>query len=225
MALFAERFELEPSSRPRDGYNIAPGGPVTVIVGESDGAARAEQFHWGLIPAWAKSAETRYKMINARIETVDEKPAYRGLLEGHRCLIPADGFFEWQPQPEGPKQPWWFQLADAELFSFAGLWTTWQPAPDVEPVHSCTMLTCEANDVVSPVHHRMPVVLKRASETRWLDPAVGAAAALTLAADCANDQLTARPVSRAVNSTRNTGPECIAAPSDDATGGPATALF
>jgi len=168
-------------------------------------------FHWGLIPAWAESAERQYKMINARIETVTEKRAYSALLAQFRCLIPADGFFEWQPRAGEPKQPWWFHLPSAELFAFAGLWTSWQPKPDVEPVNSCTILTTAANDVVAPVHGRMPLILERGDEAGWLDPAVTAAQALALAVSNNNSQLIGEPVSRSVNNTRNQGAECIEA--------------
>lgn len=166
-------------------------------------------FHWGLIPAWSESAEKQYKMINARAETVREKRAYSGLLAEHRCLIPADGFYEWQPQPEGPKQPWWFHLPSSEPFAFAGLWTSWQPEPDVEPVGSCTILTSSANEIVAPVHSRMPLILNAADERAWLDADVSADDAIARLDDCANRELIAHPVSRAVNNTRNIGAELI----------------
>ena len=211
LALFGERFALAAPPDEAAGYNVPPGRNVATIVQRADSPPSCEMFHWGLIPAWSQSSERQYKMINARVETVSEKPAYSGLLEQHRCLIPADGFFEWQPQAEGPKRPWWFHLPDAPLFAFAGLWTSWQPQPDVEAVDSCTILTTAANAVVSPVHGRMPLIISRADEEAWLEPTVPAAQAIALLDRSANDQLLSQPVSRGVNNTRNQGPECIEA--------------
>ena len=209
LALFEDRFLVAPPPASAAGYNVPPGRTVATVVHRAGSAPSCEMFHWGLIPAWAESAERQYKMINARIETVTEKRAYSGLLAQYRCLIPADGFFEWQPRSDGPKQPWWFHLPSAELFAFAGLWTCWQPRPDVEPVNSCTILTTAANDVVAPVHGRMPLILERRDETAWLDPGVTAKEALSLAASNANGSLTREPVSRSVNKPRNQGSECI----------------
>jgi putative SOS response-associated peptidase YedK len=211
LTLFGERFAVAAPPGEAAGYNVPPGRNVAAIVQRADSAPSCEMFHWGLIPAWSQSSERQYKMINARVETVSEKRAYSGLLEQHRCLIPADGFFEWQPQAEGPKQPWWFHLPDAQLFAFAGLWTSWQPQPDVEAVDSCTILTTAANAVVAPVHGRMPLIVSRADEAAWLQPTVPAAQAIELLARSANDQLLSQAVSRGVNSTRNQGPECIEA--------------
>ncbi|MDP4603131.1 MAG: SOS response-associated peptidase [Solirubrobacteraceae bacterium] len=216
LTLFSERFGVPNAPEQAAGYNIAPGRPIAAVARRSGAAPSCEMFHWGLIPAWSPAAETRYKMINARVETVREKRSYTDLISGHRCLIPADGFFEWQPQAEGPKRPWWFHLADSELFAFAGLWTSWQPQPGVEPVDSCTMLTTNANETVAPVHNRMPLILRPEDEEAWLDPAVGVEDALGLLENSANALLLTQPVSRAVNSTRNQGEDCIAAvdPSD-----------
>jgi len=211
LALFAERFSVAAPPDEAAGYNVPPGRAVATIVQRAGSDPSCEMFHWGLIPAWAQSTERQYKMINARVETVAEKRAYSGLLDQHRCLIPADGFFEWQPQDEGPKQPWWFHLSGAELFAFAGLWTSWQPQPDVEPVDSCTILTTAANNIVSPVHGRMPLIMSREDEETWLDPAVPATQAMALLGRSANDELLRQAVSRGVNNTRNHGPECIEA--------------
>lgn len=211
LALFAERFGVGAPPQSASGYNIPPGRPVAAVVHRADSLPSCEMFHWGLIPAWAQSAERPYKMINARVETVAEKRAYSSLLQQHRCLIPADGFFEWQAAASGPKQPWWFHLPGAELFAFAGLWTSWQPQPDVEPVNSCTILTTAAKDVVSPVHGRMPLILRRDDESRWIDPEVGSDAAISIVSANANADLVDEAVARNVNDTRNTGPECIAA--------------
>ncbi len=211
LTLFPERFGVAAPAPTLAGYNIPPGLSVATILRRDGAPPSCESLHWGLIPAWSQTAEKQYKMINARAETIQQKRAYSGLLAQNRCLIPADGFFEWQPQPDAPKQPWWFHMAGAELFAFAGLWTTWQPRPDVEAVDSCTILTTAANDVVSPVHSRMPLILRPEVEAAWLDPALGAEDALLLLSASANVQLQKQPVSRAVNSTRNQGSDSIAA--------------
>ncbi len=210
LTLFSERFNVTPPPEAAAGYNVPPGRPVAAVARRAGAAPSYEMFHWGLIPAWAQSAEKQYKMINARIESVRDKRAYSGLLDAHRCLIAADGFFEWQPQADGPKQPWWFHLAGGALFGFAGLWTSWQPQPDVEPVESCTILTAAANTIVAPVHSRMPLIVRREDEAAWLNSAIGADEALGLLENSSNEQLLARPVSRSVNNTRNQGPDCIA---------------
>ena len=225
LTLFLERLGVAAPAAALAGYNISPGRSVATILRRSGAPPSCESFHWGLIPAWSQSAEKQYKMINARAETVRDKRAYSGLLAQHRCLIPADGFFEWQPQPEAPKQPWWFHLPDAEPFPFAGLWTSWQPQPDVEPVDSCTILTTAANDVVSPVHGRMPLILRPEVEGGWLDATLAAEDALLLLGASANAQLQRQPVSRAVNSTRNQGSDCIAAIDPDGADPSTGALF
>ena len=225
LTLFSERFGVSAAPEQAAGYNIPPGQPIAAVTRRSAAPPSCEMFHWGLIPAWSQTAETQYKMINARVETVREKRSYSGLVADHRCLIPADGFFEWQPQAEGPKRPWWFHLPGSELFAFAGLWTSWQPQPDVEPVDSCTMLTTEANAIVAPVHNRMPLIVRREDEQAWLDPTVGVEDALGLLANSANAQLLTRPVSRAVNSTRNQGEDCIAAVDPGGPDSSAGALF
>ncbi len=209
LALFADRFLVPAPPESAAGYNLPPGRPVATVVQRPGALPSCEMFHWGLIPAWAQSTERQYKMINARIETVAESRAYSGLLKQHRCLLPADGFFEWQPQQQGPKQPWWFHLPDGELFAFAALWTSWQPQPDVEAVESCTILTTAANTVVEPVHGRMPLILRREDEPDWLDPTIGAQQATSLLASSVNDRLIGRAVGRGVNNTRNQGPQCI----------------
>ncbi len=223
LGLFAERFQAASPPASAASYNIAPGRPVAAIIEAADGSRSSELMHWGLIPSWAKQSGSSYKMINARSETVAEKPAYRGLIDQHRCLIPADGFFEWQPQDEAPKQPWWFHLPAQQLFAFAGLWTSWQPGPEVEAVQSCTILTTAANTIVAPVHHRMPLILSADGEQHWLDRSVDGAAALKALAASDNAALVAQAVGRVVNSTANQGPECIAPIAADEP--PSTSLF
>ena len=166
----AEVFGLdeEPVLAPR--FNIAPTQDVTVVRAPS-GRRQAGQVQWGLVPSWARDESIGSKLINARAETVAEKPAFRAALRARRCLVLADGFFEWQPAG-GRKQPWYFRARDGRPFAFAGLWERWQPAGG-EAVESCAIITTEANDVVRPVHERMPVILPlerpRSLARRWLD--------------------------------------------------------
>jgi len=163
-----ERFDIagdipELSAR----YNVAPTQQMPVVVHHSPNSV--ELMRWGLILFWAKDARVGAKMINARAETVAEKPAYRKALSTHRCLVPASGFYEWQRSDRGAKAPYWIFCTDAPLFAFAGLHAAWK-SPEDEWIHSYTIITTEANDMVAPIHNRMPVILDREDETLWLDP-------------------------------------------------------
>jgi putative SOS response-associated peptidase YedK len=206
-----EQFE---SDRGYERFNIAPTQEVLSVV-EDKAGRRMELLRWGLVPRWAKDLKVGYRMINARAETVDERPAYRGLVRQakHRCLILADGYYEWQ-KPEDPKQPrrpFHFSLEDGEPFCFAGLWTRWS-APDGELVPSCTIFTCEANDLARPIHERMPVILTDAEAWKaWLDPGVDAAAACELLTPLIAERMIVRPANSVVNSARHEGPGCLTA--------------
>ena len=170
------------------------------------------------MPRWAKSPADGARMINARAETLTEKRTFSPLLESHRCLVPADGFYEWQAREGAPKQPWFFHQPDDAVFSFAGLWTTWQPDPDVEPLESVTIITREPNEVVAPVHRRMPAILAQEDEEPWLDAGTGVEEALSLLSPVPDDRLAAVPVSTRVNSVSNDGPELLqpVSPGDEA---------
>lgn len=208
--------------RPR--YNIAPTQNVTAII-TREGERRAGDLRWGLIPSWAKEASIGNRMINARAETIAEKPAFRRALRQRRCLIPADGFYEWQVR-NGRKQPVRFVAADDGLFAFAGLWESWRPgvakgastgsataseSPEKELViYSCAIVTTDANDFVRPVHHRMPVIIAPDAYDVWLDPKVqDPEAVLPLLRSVAEDALRVYDVSTLVNAPRNEVPECI----------------
>lgn len=157
-------------------YNVAPTNDVYVVYDTGD-LRRLDAFHWGLIPFWAKDRKVGYKMINARAETVTEKATYKRPFERRRCIVPADGFFEWKVVPgQKAKQPMYIHRADGEPLAFAGLWELWKPkADDGEAttdesawVRSCTILTCAANETMAPVHDRMPVLLPPAAWDEWL---------------------------------------------------------
>lgn len=190
--------------RPR--YNIAPTQMIPAVVRGDDGATFAS-LRWGLIPSWAKDPGIGARMINARAETVAEKPSFRAAFGHRRCLIPATGFYEWARLPEGRK-PYYARLADSEVFAFAGLWERWRG--ETGEIASCTIITTAANDLMRPVHDRMPVILPPDEYRRWL----GLETATPT--DCAemlarypSEAMILHPVSTIVNSPQNDGPELI----------------
>ena len=166
-------------------------------------------MRWGLIPFWAKDAKIGYRMINARGETVAEKPSFRTALRKRRCLILADGFYEWQKLGGKQKRPMRITLKSGEPFAFAGLWETWKN-PEGETVKSCTIITTSANDYLRPIHDRMPVILPPEMESFWLDKEIDDPIALTSAiAPYPDDEMEAFEVSPLVNNTRNKVPEVM----------------
>ncbi|MGH2842838.1 MAG: SOS response-associated peptidase, partial [Solirubrobacteraceae bacterium] len=192
-------------------YNIAPGTEVAAITTDREGSPRGELLRWGLVPAWAREPKLGVKMINARAETLGERPAYRGALKRLRCLIPADGFYEWQARPGARKQPFHITRANGEAFAFAGLWSIWHGGQDDE-LRTLTIITTAANDRMARVHARMPVILEPAAEALWLDPATdpGALQGLLHGLDAEDTRL--RAVGTAVNNARYDGPDCLADP-------------
>lgn len=202
-------FDLaeEPSLFPR--FNIAPTQPVAVVTQPAGEAHRVlTTMRWGLIPSWAKDQSIGSRMINARAESVAEKPAYRSPLKRRRCLVPADGFYEWQKHGTR-KQPVFFRMRDGAPFAFAGLWDRWK-SPDGEAVDSFTILTTSANEIVKPAHDRMPVILAPDNFNAWLDPALhDEHAVVPLLVPFSPDLMTAYPVSTLVNSPANDDPKCI----------------
>jgi putative SOS response-associated peptidase YedK len=196
---------LEPS------YNVAPTKDVYVVV-DTGGVRRLDTFHWGLIPFWAKDRKVGQKMINARAESLAEKGAYKQAFRKRRCLIPADGFFEWRRDPNQPnqrrKQPMYIQRRDGEPLAFAGLWELWKPKETADDestwVRSCTIVTGAPNEVVAPIHDRMPVMLPPSAWDTWLDPANDDLDTLgQLLVPAPAELLVAHPVSTRVNSVRN----------------------
>jgi putative SOS response-associated peptidase YedK len=163
----AEQFGLDDAPQLAPRYNIAPTQTVPVVRAGHAGRELA-LMRWGLVPSWAKDLSIGAKMINARSETVAEKPAFRAALKQRRCLVLADGFYEWQQAPGG-KQPFYFRVQDGTPFALAGLWETWR-GPDDAPVQSCTILTTRANALLAPFHDRMPVILPADQYGLWLDP-------------------------------------------------------
>jgi len=200
------RFPLGESVEIRRRFNVAPGDDVLAVV-EREGAATGALLRWGFVPPWAENPSVGFKMINARAETVAEKPAYRDAFRRKRCLIVADGFYEWQR--EGARQPFHITREDGEPFAFAGLRTAWKD-PQGEWLRSCTIVTTHANAAVASIHPRMPVILDPAGEETWLDPATPVEHLQALLQPLPEAQTHARVVSKAVNDARYDGPECLA---------------
>ena len=203
--VFAERFNATGDLDLAPSYNVAPSDAALIGRTTPDGNRELAAVRWGLIPFWAKDPKIGYKLINARADTVATKPAFREAYRRRRCLIAADGFYEWKAQ-EGGKQPYLIRLKDAEPFAFAGLWEHWEG--DGRVIESCTIITTEANSLVAEVHDRMPVILPRDAYDRWLDgPPDGLR---DLLRPCPAEEMETYPVSKAVNSPRNDGAELLA---------------
>ena len=204
----AQRFEFDGADFSYDpGYNIAP--TESVLTVKNIEGREAALMRWGLVPFWAKDLKIGARMINARAETVAEKPAFRNALKKRRCLVLADGYYEWQKTPTG-KRPFRIIMRSGEPFAMAGLWETWKdPQGNVFP--SCTIITTAANDLLSRIHNRMPVILPRELEEGWLDVANNDSAFLTsILIPSPNDTMDAYEVSTMVNNARNDSPEIIA---------------
>lgn len=199
----AKQFGLEevPNLEPR--YNIAPTQDIPAVRETEDGREMS-LYKWGLVPSWAKDTTMGARLINARSETVREKPAFRQAFKQRRCIIPADGFYEWQ-RTEGRKQPFFFQMRDELPFGFAGLWEQWK-GEEGEAINSCTILTTEANEVLRPVHDRMPVILHPDDYSLWLDHDVRKLEMVEeLLRPYSSKEMFGYPVNPAINSPRNQG--------------------
>ena len=192
--------------RPR--YNIAPTQPVAVIANTAD--SKLDFFNWGLIPSWAKDPEIGSRLINARSETLAEKPSFRSAFRRRRCLVLADGFYEWKAVPElKSKIPMFIHLKSKRVFAFAGLWEIWSSS-DGSEICSCTIITTQPNDLIQSIHNRMPVILPPTAYKDWLDTAERTPDSLAKwLSPFPSEEMEAYPVSRLVNSPQNDVPECI----------------
>jgi putative SOS response-associated peptidase YedK len=200
-------FAFPEQGRPR--YNISPTQPVLALP--NDGKARADYFTWGLIPIWAKDPSIGSRLINARSETLAEKSSFRGSYKYKRCLVFADGFYEWKTQPGSKvKIPYFIQMKDGRPFTFAGLWDEWL-GPDGSQIKSCTLITTEPNALMAGIHNRMPVILPESAHAAWLETSPQKPEALqNLLAQYPAALMTAHPVSTLVNSPANDRPELLA---------------
>ena len=187
-------------------YNIAPTQDAAVVRHGAEGRA-LDFLRWGLVPSWAKDNSMAARMINARAETVAEKPSFRGAFRKRRCLVPADGFYEWRGA-KGAKKPYRILNADGKMFAFAGLWERWEKSGG-KPLESFTIITTEANGKLAPLHARMPVILDPADFERWLSPDLAANEALDLLRPAPDSAVDFHAVSTHVNNARNDDPSCI----------------
>lgn len=203
-----ERLALGPFThlvQPR--FNIAPSQPIPIVKDEEKRSV--ELYQWGLVPFWADDPAIGSRMINARSETAREKPSFRAAFKYRRCLILADGFFEWHAAEKGaPKTPYLFKLKNDDPFTFAGLYEHWQ-SPEGGELHTCTILTCPPNDLVEPYHNRMPVMLGENTRWKWLAPDADGSDLQDLLVPYPADEMKCFAVSRAVNSPKNDSPEIL----------------
>jgi putative SOS response-associated peptidase YedK len=204
------RFALGESVELRRRFNVCPADDVLCVTTSRDGDPRGETLRWGLVPHWARDASTGHKMINARAETIAEKPAYRDAFHGRRCLVIADGFYEWQQRPGKPKLPWHVTRADGAPFAFAGVWAVWHGPGAEEGLRTCSIVTTAANAALADVHPRMPVILgDEDEELAWLDPATPEPALHELLAALPEAMTARRAVGPAVNDARHDAPDCL----------------
>ncbi len=200
-------FDLSHKVAPR--YNIAPSQPVEIVrVSPSTGKPELVPVKWGLVPSWAKDPSIGNKLINARAETAHEKPSFRSAFKKRRCVIPATGFYEWQKQGTGPKQPYLIGMKAGGLFSMAGLWEHWK-APDGGELQTCTILTTGANELMEPIHDRMPVILPSEAAKKWIDAESKPDELKSMLEPLSAEQMLAVMVSRVVNDPRRDEPGCI----------------
>jgi putative SOS response-associated peptidase YedK len=197
------------AERPR--YNVAPTQDILAVRAAADGAGRElALLHWGLVPSWAKDAKLSASLINARGDTVGQKPAFRTAFARRRCLIPADGFFEWKKVGK-EKQPYWLRMQDERPFAMAGLWESWRGPAGSEgpPLESAAIITTDANELCRPLHDRMPVILHEADYARWLDPAAPKQELQALLVPLPAECMKSEPVSKRVNNARNDDAQCV----------------
>ncbi len=201
---------------------MAPTDEVLTVTADREGAPRGELLRWGLVPGWADSPKGGARMINARVESVADKPAFRTAFARYRCLILADGFYEWQ-RTDGAKRPFHITRDDGSPFAFAGLWSIWH-GPQEEVVRSCTIITRPANERIAALHDRMPVILDPIHEADWLDTSTPVGALKEILAGLPAERTALTEVGPAVNDARHDEPDCLASPPPPAVP-PQTSLF
>ncbi len=204
---FGVDFETMPQFAPS--YNVAPSSVQPVVrLNRDSGSPEFALLRWGLVPLWAKDSKFSYSTINARAEEAATKPAYREALKRRRCLVPADAFYEWQRIDKKTKHPYAIALSSGDPYAFAGLWESWKPK-DGPPLESFTILTTDANELMEPIHNRMPVILERSDYLRWLDPGDPARPPVDLLRPYPAEKMRAWPVSERVGNVRNNDPQLL----------------
>jgi putative SOS response-associated peptidase YedK len=219
-AAIRDRFPIGESVEVRQRFNVAPGDDILAVTTDRQGTPRGDILRWGLVPPWSPAPDIGLKTINARVESITERPTFRGAFDRFRCLIVADGFYEWQRVASGPKQPFHITRSDRELFAFAGLWSIWH-RPDGSKLRSGTIITRPANSAIADLHDRMPIILDRADEGEWLDTSTPRGRLEEILRGLPAERTALTRVGLAVNDARYDGPECLAPPAED----PQTALF
>ncbi len=199
-------FELERVEAYQPRFNIAPGQAILNITQLPDDNRQAAYCHWGLIPSWAKDSKMSSHLINARAETLSEKPSFRAAYKQRHCLLPATGFYEWAQTAHG-KQAYHISREDGELFAFAGLWEYWEHAADI--IYSCTIITTAANALLQPIHTRMPVIIAPQQYAHWLDASQTPASLQALLAQDAYAAMTVKPISARVNNPWHDDADCL----------------
>ena len=206
--LLAVIYEIFGPTESAPRYNIAPSQAVSIVRQNSAGQRVLATVKWGLIPSWAKDPSIGHNLINARGETVAEKPSFRAAFKHRRCIVPASGYYEWMAVG-GAKQPWYIKGNEDRPLSLAGLWEHW-PSPDGSVVETCSIITTTANELMAPIHDRMPVILSPEAISSWLELSTKPDELKDLLRPCAPDILTAYTVSNLVNNPRFDSPSCIA---------------
>ena len=190
-------------------YNIAPTQDILAIRSSPEtGRSEWAMLRWGLVPSWSKESKTKHLLINARAEGIETKPSFRGPVRHLRCIVPVSGFYEWRRQGAG-KQPYFVRPTDDEVFALAGIWDRWE-GQQGNVLESVAIITTSSNELMQPIHDRMPLILEKEDAAGWLDPTNELARVLTMLRPCPSKRMVAYPVSGIVNSGRHDGPECIA---------------
>lgn len=201
-----DTFEVHRLLRYETSYNIPPGQKILTVVQLDDGSYKAVYLHWGLIPHWAKDRKISHNLINARAETLADKPSFKTAYQQRRCLIPATGFYEWHKTEKG-KQAYCISREDQQLFAFAGLWEYWDHG--TETIYSCTIITTAVNELISPIHQRMPVIIGQQNHKQWLDKQTSLETTQQLLGTDAYQGINIKPISDYVNSPSHNDKNCL----------------
>jgi putative SOS response-associated peptidase YedK len=199
---YSALFSAPSSVELKASYNIAPSSQILLARGNNKGGREVVALQWGLVPSWSKEPKTEYSTINARAETIDEKPTFKNAFKSRRCLIASDGFIEWQKRADGTKQPYLISLADGKPFAFAGIWERWEREGQI--LESCAIIVTQANELMKQIHDRMPVILSQDYYEAWMNPKESNLHRLkSLLVPYPSDRIRAYPISSLINSPKN----------------------